>query len=396
MNMARYLLEKKEILDPDWLEHAEACIDFSVRHFGMERPGGVICVGEQDADKRAWGGVNSTYGSVMALLYSATGNEEYRDIAFRNLSWITYFIREDGIVCDQTGEYDWLRAGGWQEDCHTDVIHNFVDALNAVPEWATAKTPDGKIKQEVKDYFPKPKNGNTYVIAHRGAHIGIPENTLAAYQKAIDLGCDFVEIDIRKTNDGRFVSVHNSTVDAYVEGVSGKVGDFTLAELKQMNIGKRVDPSWENERIPTFEEILQLCRGQIGIYLDLKEADVKEQVEIIKRYEMEREIVWYISASNMKIIKEVKKNSYKCLPMPDPGPKENIVKVFEEIKPRVIATDMGELNEEYMKIAKNFNIKVIVDEDEGTEDEWAKIIRWGTDGIQTDNPEKLINYLNNK
>ncbi len=122
-------------------------------------------------------------------------------------------------------------------------------------------------------------------IAHRGVHNGIPENTLAAYQKAIDLGCDFVEIDIRRTKDGRFVSVHNAKVDAYVEGVTGKVNDFTLAELKQMNIGKRVGPSWENERIPTFEEILQLCRGKIGIYLDLKEPNVKQLVEIIQRYE---------------------------------------------------------------------------------------------------------------
>ncbi len=241
-----------------------------------------------------------------------------------------------------------------------------------------------------------PKNGKTYVVAHRGVHNGIPENTIAAYQKAIDLGCDFVEIDIRKTKDGRFVSIHTSTVDAYVENISGKVNNFTLAELKQMNIGKRVGTKWENERIPTFEEILQLCKGKIGIYLDLKVPDVKAQIEIIKKHEMEKDIIWYIPASYMDAIKEVKINCYKCFPMPDPGPKENIAKVFEEVQPHVIATDMGELNEEYMKIAKKLNIKVIVDEDEGTEEEWEKIIGWGTDGIQTDNPEKLIEYLKNR
>jgi glycerophosphoryl diester phosphodiesterase len=396
MNMARYLLEKKEALDPQWEEHAIACIDFAVRHFGMQRPGGVICVGEQDADRRAWGGVNSTYGGVMALLYAATGNEEYREKAFRNLSWMTYFIREDGIVCDQTGEYHWLREGGWQEDCHTDVIHNFMDALNAVPEWATAKTADGKIKLEPKDYFPKPKNGNTYVVAHRGVHRGIPENTLAAYRKAIELGCDFVEIDVRKTKDGKLVSIHNSTVDAYVEGISGKVSDFTLAELKQMNIGKRVGPGWKHERIPTLEEILQLCRGQIGIYLDLKEPHVKELVSIIQRYEMARDVIWYIPASYMETIKEVKKHDYRTFPMPDPGPKENIAKVVEAVQPRVLATDMDELNEDYMKIAKKNNVKVIVDEDDGTKEEWKKILQWGTDGIQTDHPAKLIEFLKSR
>ncbi len=256
---------------------------------------------------------------------------------------------------------------------------------------------NSKHQSKGKDSFPKPKNGNTYVVAHRGAHIGIPENTLAAYQKAIDLGCDFVEIDIRKTKDGRFVSVHNSTIDAYTKGkVTGKVGDFTLAELKKLNIGKRVGPEWENERIPTFEEILELCKGKIGIYLDLKEADVKAQVEIIKRYDMEESIIWYIGGSRINTIKEVIMYSPKTYPMPDPGPKENIVKIVAEVNPKVIATDMGELSKEYMKIAKSNNVKVIVDEDKGTEEEWDKILSWGTDGIQTDDPQKLIKYLNEK
>lgn len=250
-----------------------------------------------------------------------------------------------------------------------------------------------KDNQNVHDNFPKPKNGNTYVIAHRGAHKGIPENTLAAYKKAIELGCDFIEIDIRKTKDDRFVSVHNSTINSYVEGVTGKVGAFTLAELKQLNIGKRVGPSWVKERIPTFEEILQLCRGQIGIYLDLKEPYVKELIEIIKAYKMERDIVWYVPASYIEVIKDIKSNCSQCIPMPDPGAKENIEKVIKEVNPRIIATDMSELDEAYMQLAKKYNVKVFVDEDEGTENEWDKIREWGTDGIQTDNPEELINYL---
>jgi glycerophosphoryl diester phosphodiesterase len=243
----------------------------------------------------------------------------------------------------------------------------------------------------------KPKNGNIFVVAHRGAHIGIPENTLAAYQKAIDLGCDFIEIDIRKTKDGKFVSVHNATIDAYTEGkVKGNVSDFTLAQLKQINIGKRIAKQWENERIPTFEEILKLCKGKIGIYLDLKEPNVKELVDIARLYDMSKNIVWYIPASYIENIKQLKDYCPECIPMPDPRSKENINLVVKEVNPYVLATDMNELNEEYIKIAKKYNLKVIVDENEGTEEEWKKIIKWGTDGIQTDYPEQLINYLSNK
>ena len=396
LNMARYLIEKKEALDPLWKEHAEQCIQFAIRILGSERPGGVTLVGEQDTDRNPWGGINSTFGAVTAMFYAAGGGEKYRDIAFRNLSWITYFIREDGIVCDQTGHWHVLREGGWVEDCHTDVIHNFMDAINAVPEWATAKTPSGKTKAVVQEYFPKPKHGNTYVIAHRGAHIGIPENSLAAIQKAIDLGCDFVEIDTRATKDGRIVSVHNSTVDQYVAGTKGKVKDFTLEEIKKLDIGEKLGGEWKNTRIPGIEDILQLCRGQIGVYLDLKEPLVPELLKIIHKYDMERDIVWYISASQTNTIKELQALCYKCVAMPDPGPEKNIEEVVKQVRPRVIASDMGELSESFVGKSHANKAKVFVDDKKETTEEWEKIVSWGTDGIQTDNPQALIEFLKNR
>jgi len=134
LEMARYLIERKETLDPDWKKHAEGCIEFALKYFGSPRPGGVTLMGEQDSDPRAWGGACSKLGGVAAMFYAAGGGEKYKEIAYRNLTWVSYFIREDGVVCDQTGEPK-VREGGWQEDCHTDVIHNFVDAIKAVPEW---------------------------------------------------------------------------------------------------------------------------------------------------------------------------------------------------------------------------------------------------------------------
>ncbi len=251
----------------------------------------------------------------------------------------------------------------------------------------------GTQAQETEKSFRKPRNGKTWVIAHRGAHKGIPENTLAAYQKAIDLGCDFVEIDVRQTKDGRFVSVHNADIDKYVDGeFSGKVKSFTLTELKKMNISKRVGPKWENERIPTLEEILKLCKGKIGIYLDLKEPYIQELAFIIKGFEMQREVVWYMPFSNSKHIRELKKHCPACIAMPDPGDMENIKKIAES-DVEVIATDMGHLNEEFVKTAHGFGMKVFVDEDKGTAEERAQILRWGADGIQTDDPAALIRFL---
>lgn len=238
-----------------------------------------------------------------------------------------------------------------------------------------------------------PKNGTIYVIAHRGAHIGIPENSLPAYQKAIDLGCDFVEIDVRTTKDNQFVSVHNSTIDAYVKGKTGKVRDMTLAELKKLDIGKKIGEEWNGTRIPTFEEILKLCQGKIGIYLDLKDADPEALIEVIRKYQMEQSIVWYIPAFFHKTLMEIKQNCPTCLVMPDPGAEQNIEKVVVAYQPKVIASDMEHLSKSFVEKTHKNHAMIFVDDDENDPEKWEKIIGWETDGIQTDQPEALLNYI---
>jgi len=110
----------------------------------------------------------------------------------------------------------------------------------------------------------------------------------------------------------------------------------------------------------------------------------------------ERDIVWYIPASRMDAIKQVRRNCCACIPMPDPGPAENIGEVVRQVQPLVIATDMGELSEAYMKTAHEHHVRVFVDEDKGDETEWTRILEWGVDGIQTGEPRALIRFLSQK
>ncbi len=246
--------------------------------------------------------------------------------------------------------------------------------------------------QDPGDAFPEPKNGNVYVIAHRGVHDEVAENTLSAYRKAIGMGGDFVEIDLRNTRDGRFVSVHNETIDAYVEGKKGKVGDFLLSELQRMPL-KSKNPGAGIDYIPTFEEILVLCKGRIGIYLDLKEPDIEKQVQLIRDFGMERQVVWYIPASYEKEIRALQEYCRECPVMSDPGNVGNLSKVLDGIRPKIVASDMGHLTADFVRTAHAKEVKVFVDDDRATEKEWQQIVDWGTDGIQTDRPQALIDFL---
>lgn len=250
--------------------------------------------------------------------------------------------------------------------------------------------------QPVEQALKREAKNGIYVIAHRGAHQGIPENSLPAYQKAIELGCDFVEIDVRTTKDGQFISMHNASIDQYVSGKTGKVSEMNFDEIRKLDVGIRVGEKWKGTQVPAFEEILQLCKGKIGIYLDLKDAPVPDLVRLLKKYKMERDVVWYIPATYLKEIKELQTICPDCIPMVDPGSESRMDEVFSQIKTPALATDMGELSCNFVEKAHRNKAIVFVDEKEGTEAEWSMILKWKTDGIQTDRPEELIQFLKNQ
>ena len=98
-------------------------------------------------------------------------------------------------------------------------------------------------------------------IGHRGAAGHAPENTLAAIQKGIALGVDFVEVDVRRTADGVLVILHDETVNRTTNG-KGRVDRLSLREIKRLNAGN-------GESIPTLEEVLTVVEGQAGLVVEL-------------------------------------------------------------------------------------------------------------------------------
>jgi glycerophosphoryl diester phosphodiesterase len=109
-----------------------------------------------------------------------------------------------------------------------------------------------------------------WIIAHRGASGHAPENTLAALERAVQLGATFVEVDVHLTRDARFVVIHDGTVDRTTNG-HGAVHDFTLAELREFDAGLWFDRQFSGQRIPTLEEVLEFsCLHDVVVYLEIK------------------------------------------------------------------------------------------------------------------------------
>jgi glycerophosphoryl diester phosphodiesterase len=109
-----------------------------------------------------------------------------------------------------------------------------------------------------------------WVIAHRGASACAPENTMAAFRRAVELGAQFIETDLHLSRDGHIVAIHDDTLGRTCNG-SGLVIEHTLEELRQLDAGSWFSPEFAGQTIPTLEEILELSgQADLSLYLEIK------------------------------------------------------------------------------------------------------------------------------
>jgi len=129
------------------------------------------------------------------------------------------------------------------------------------------------------------------IIAHRGASKHAPENTFAAFKRAIDAGADGIELDVRLAKDGVAVVFHDSSLKR-IAGRKGKIAHFTAAELGSIDAGswfnryapKLADPAYEKESVPTLAETLRFLKefkGLVYIELKCKESDTERLAKAV-------------------------------------------------------------------------------------------------------------------
>jgi len=121
--------------------------------------------------------------------------------------------------------------------------------------------------------FRGPLPSNPQFLAHRGGRVYEPENTIAAFQHAIDTGADWIEFDVQQTKDGKLVVIHDETVDRTTDG-TGRVEDMTFEQIRVLDAGN-------GEQIPTFEEIIAFAKENgVGILPEAKSPHLYPGIEM--------------------------------------------------------------------------------------------------------------------
>lgn len=222
-------------------------------------------------------------------------------------------------------------------------------------------------------------------IAHRGAKAYEPENTLQAFQKALELNSDGIELDVHLSADGHIIVMHDDTIDKMTNG-KGDINSYTLAELKSFRIAGKF-------QIPTLNEVFDLVDKKCFINVELKNADTsKNVVSLIEEYINKKSWNYehfIISSFDWNALKEVQKlNPNISIGVLTEEDLDMALAFAETIKAKAIHPDFQLLNKE----------KVLQIQEKGflvfpwtvnSEEDIQKVKSYQVNGIISDNPDKI-------
>lgn len=215
-----------------------------------------------------------------------------------------------------------------------------------------------------KEHEEVSKKYDLRVSAHRGNSEIAPENTIATFQKILEIGVDYIEIDVRTTKDGHLVILHDGNLDRTTTG-KGKMKDFTLSELKTLSAGKNFGVAYHNEKIPTLDETLSLVskwntshKSKTNLYVDCKDVKVEPLLKALKKHKLLKDAVFYGSDDYLLALKKVDKHA-KLMPSLS-HPNEISIKK-KALKPFAFDVNWPILNEDLVKAIHIEKIKVFTD-----------------------------------
>ena len=240
-------------------------------------------------------------------------------------------------------------------------------------------------------------------LAHRGASAYAPENTLAAFRSAAEIGADGVELDAKLSRDGAIVAMHDASVDRTTDG-SGRVSALTLAELKRLDAGSKFDPKFGGERVPTLDEVVDAVGDRLLINVELTNyesrgdgLELKVAEFIVKRGLAERVMV---SSFNPLGLRKVKRASpdVVCGLLTRPGLKFILRRLFlaplvpglDAHHPQHVMIDAAFVRRVHAR-GQRVNTWTVNDEAD-----MRRVIEWGVDSIITDRPDVLRQITTDK
>ncbi len=243
------------------------------------------------------------------------------------------------------------------------------------------------------------------IIAHRGGAKLAPENTLASFENAINIGVEMIEIDVHLSKDSEVITIHDQSLERTTDG-KGDIKDLTLAEIKKFDAGSWFNENFKGEKVPTLSETLETINRRAILLIEIKDGDERYpglEKKIVEEVKKQNAVDWVVIQSfNKKSVLRIKEMAPEITTFYLLGRNFNeyfnpLVEKFnagEKINLQFdgIAPHYSSLNTENVKTIHNMGFKVFCFTVNDPE-EMHKVIDYRVDGIITDSPDTLKKIL---
>lgn len=243
--------------------------------------------------------------------------------------------------------------------------------------------------------LPAPEH-QTRNIAHRGASGYAPENTMAAFEKAVELGAEMTELDVHRSLDGHIVVIHDSDTNR-TTGVVNRIQFMTIEEIRRLDAGSWMSEKFEGEPVPLLYDVLEWARDRIQVNVEIKSAGCEKKVAgMIEKLEMiDRVIVTSFHHEYIAKIKELNPDIRTGALVRDIESEDQLDDIIEECNPDAINPRYLALTEPLVDAAheRGLAVNVYTVNDPVT---MKRLIGYGVDGIITNYPDLLEDILRSK
>ena len=246
------------------------------------------------------------------------------------------------------------------------------------------------------DAFPRP-----LIIAHRGYRDAYPENTIVAFEAALEAGADMLELDVMLTRDRQAVVIHDLTLERTTNG-RGPVEEFTLAELDRLDVGSWFHPRFAGERIPTLAQVLDRFGGRTRIDIEIKAAAFESHRPADA---IERQVVRMVQEKGLEasvLVSSFEWRALESIARMGEGPALALISWLGDERPHLETgrrlnafswhPNCRELAPEQVREARSAGLRVFpyhVDTPELLE----RMMQMGTDGVITNDPLMARDWL---
>ena len=215
-------------------------------------------------------------------------------------------------------------------------------------------------------------------VCHRGANEHGPENTRAATQLCIDWGMDYVEIDVRTSQDGVMYILHDATVDRTTNG-KGPLRDLTSNQIDRLDAGSWFDPKFAGQRVPRLEPYLKWVKGKIKVYFDVKDADLAKLIKLVHDVGMDQDCFFWFG-NRLQAVQFRKLDANLPLKI-NATTIEQVVAAKKALNSQIIEASLSAATKEFIDACRSNGMKLMIYHPQKDEAAFRRICEIGADMV---------------